>query len=120
VALYRIDTNYFEAVNLSDPSVRSAGGEDGLHVSANRWTHRGAVAEVGADATVVRVRALTRPEIDVAPMDSDPLFLASMVETGVHPEDKTLVASLPWQFQRSLAGLIFEVSTRPLDLAKGH
>lgn len=120
MALYRIDTTYFETVNHSDPSVRSAGGADGVHVSANRWTHRGACAEVGGDATVVRVRALTRPEIDVAPMDNDPLFLAAIVEAGVHPDDKALVASLPWQYQRSLAGLIFEVSTRPLDLATGH
>lgn len=112
MALYRISTEYFEVVNVDDDCVTAAG--DG---AANRWVARTS-AQVSDGATVVRIRALTRPEIDAAPMKDDALFLASMVETGVHEADKTLVASLPWQYQRTLGGLIFEVSSRPLDRAK--
>ncbi len=113
MALYRISTEFFEVVNVDDDCVEAAG--DG---AANRWVARSS-AQVSDGATVVRIRALTRPEIDAAPMKDDALFLASMVETGVHEADKALVASLPWQYQRTLGGLIFEVSSRPLDRANG-
>ena len=114
MALYRINTGFFEVVNLSDPDVRP--GSEG---PTNEWVARSTV-QAGDGATVVRIRALTRPEVDAAPMSDDPAFLASMVETGVHEADKALVASLPWHYQRKLGGLIFEVSTRPLDRANGQ
>lgn len=125
MALYRIDTAFFDVVNLSDSDVRPVGGGAADSVAGaderpNRWVPRGAVAEVGAGATVVRIRALTRPEIDAAPMEQNSLFLASMVEAGVHAEDRAVVASLPWHFQRSLGSLVFEVSTVPLDHVKGR
>jgi hypothetical protein len=121
MALYRIDTSFFDVVNLSDPDVREvAGNGDGVDDRPNRWVSRGAVAEVGSGATVVRIRALTRPEIDAAPMDQNTAFLAAMVDAGVHPDDKAAAALLPWQFQRSLGSLVFEVSTVPLDSAKGR
>jgi hypothetical protein len=112
MALYRIDTKHFEVVNLSDPSVQHAG-----ETRPNEWVAASSVA-VGPDATTVRVRAVTRPEVDSCPMDRDPEFLAGMIDIAVHPDDKTLVASLPWHFQRTLGALVFRVSTVPLDLAK--
>jgi hypothetical protein len=112
VALYRIDTKHFEVVNLSDLSVQYAG-----EVRPNEWVASSSVA-VGPDATTVRVRAVTRPEVDSCPMERDPEFLAGMIDIAVHPEDKALVASLPWQYQRTLGALIFKVSTHPLDRAK--
>jgi len=125
VALYRIDTTFFEVVNLADPDVKTlpTAGEDGGGADAddgapNRWAPRSSAASVGPDATVIRIRALTRPEVDALPLAGDPLFLGACVDLGTHEGDKAVVASLPWQYARTLGALIFEASTRPLDRAK--
>jgi hypothetical protein len=112
MALYRIDTKHFEVVNLSDLSVEHAGES-----RPNEWVAVSSVV-AGPEATVVRVRAVTRPEVDSCPMERDHEFLAGMIDIAVHPDDKALVASLPWHFQRTLGGLVFRVSTVPLDHAK--
>jgi hypothetical protein len=111
MALYRIDTKHFEVVNLNDPSVPFTG-----ETRPNEWVPSSSVT-AGPDATRVRVRAVTRPEVDSCPMDRDPEFLAGMIDIAVHPDDKPLVASLPWQYQRTLGALVFKVSTVPLDPA---
>lgn len=116
MALYRVDTSFFEAVNCEDPDVALVEGAG----RGNRWIPRADAASVGKDATVVRVRALTRPEVDSCPLDNDAAYLARMVEQGVHEADKGLVASLAWQYQRTLGAVISEVSTRPLGSAKPH
>ena len=125
MALYRINTDYFDVVNLQDTDVTasSATGADGDGSDAddsrpNRWVTRSAAGLVGDSATVIRVRPLTGVEVDAGPRPDDPTFLRYVVETGVHADDKKALGSLPWQFQRTLGGFIFEVSTVPLDRKK--
>lgn len=125
MALYRIDTAYFEAVNLQDTDVTASAptgadgdGSDADDSRPNRWIARSAAGLVGPDATVIRIRALTGSEVDGGPRPDDPAFLRYVVEAGVHADDRKLLASLPWQFQRTLGGLVFEVSTTPLDRKK--
>ena len=125
MALYRISTDHFDVVNLQDTDVTAstATGADGDGKDAddsrpNRWVARSAAGLVGDSATVIRVRPLTGVEVDAGPRPDDPTFLRYVVETGVHADDKKALGSLPWQFQRTLGGFIFEVSTVPLDRKK--
>lgn len=116
MALYRVDTSFFEVVNCEDLDVQLVEGVS----RGNKWIPRSDAASVAETATVVRVRALTRPEVDSCPLDNDAAYLARMVEQGVHEADKAFVASLAWQYQRTLGAIVSEVSTRPLGSVKPH
>jgi len=115
MGLLRVNTAYFEVVNTSDPDV-SGVGEHGENV----WVPVSEVT-VAADATRVRIRALTRREIDGLSFNEDGKLLGSMVDLGVHPDDKAVVNGaepIPWHFQRTLGALIYKVSTNPFGLTK--
>lgn len=115
MGLLRVNTAYFEVVNTSDPDV-SGVGERG----ENEWVPVSEVT-VGPDATRVRIRALTRREIDGAPFGEDGKLLGSMVDMGVHPDDKAIVSGaepIPWHFQRTLGALVYKVSTNPFGPTK--
>jgi hypothetical protein len=115
MGLQRVNTAYFDVVNTSDPDVSGAEGH-----GENEWV---AVSEVtvGPDATRVRIRALTRREMDSCPFNEDGKLLGSLVDLGVHPDDKAIVGGpepIPWHFQRTLGALIYRVSTNPFDPTK--
>ena len=115
MGLQRVNTAYFEVVNTSDPDV-VADGECG----ENEWIPV-SQATVGPDATRVRIKALTRREIDGVPFNEDGRLLGSMVDLGVHPDDKAIVNGpepIPWHFQRTLGALIYKVSTNPFVQTK--
>lgn len=65
MGLQRVNTAYFEVVNTSDPDVSGSDGH-----GENEWV---AVSDaiVGPDATRLRIRALTRREIDGVPFGED-------------------------------------------------
>lgn len=115
MALGRIDTRHFDAVNMIDEEVeffeRTDGGE-----RPNRWIDKASV-KAGPTATVIRVRALTGTEIDGAPSPGEATFTRALCDVSVHPDDRERMASLPWQYIRTLGAYIFEVSTHPLDRA---
>jgi hypothetical protein len=115
MGLQRVNTAYFEVVNTSDPDV-SGVGEHG----ANEWLP---VSEViaAADATRVRIRALTRREFDAVPTNDDGKMLGALVDAGVHEADRLLINGpepIPWHYQRTLGALIYKVSTNPFVATK--
>lgn len=115
MGLQRVNTAYFEVVNTSDPDV-TAYGEHG----ENEWV---AVSEatVASSATILRVRALTRREIDGIAWDDTGKMLGACVDLGIHPDDREFINGeepLPWHFQRTLGGLIYKASTNPFALTK--
>jgi hypothetical protein len=115
MGLQRVNTAYFEVVNTSDPDV-SGVGERGN----NEWVPISDVI-AGADATRVRVRALTRREFDAVPISDDAKMLGALVDAGVHEADRPLISGpepIPWHFQRSLGAFIYRVSTNPLAVTK--
>jgi hypothetical protein len=109
MALGRIDTRHFEVVNLSDEEVEHAEGE-----RPNRWVDKASV-KAGPTATVIRVRALTGTEVDGAPSPGEATFTRALCDVAVHADDRERMASLPWQYIRTLGAYVFEVSTHPLD-----
>jgi len=112
MALYIIDTKHFGVVNVDDTSVTAEG-------SANTWlAARDAGVTVADGATVIRVRALTGPEVESIDLDVKG-FALHMAAKAVHADDVELFAALPWHYRRSLGGFVYEVSTFPLDRAKG-
>ena len=80
MGLQRVNTAYFEVVNTSDPDVSGSDGH-----GENEWV---AVSDaiVGPDATRLRIRALTRREIDGVPFGEDGKLLGMLVDLGVHAE----------------------------------
>ena len=115
MGLQRVNTAYFEVVNTSDPDVTGPEGH-----GENEWV---AVSDaiVGPDATRLRIRALTRREIDGVPFGEDGKLLGMLVDLGVHPDDKAIVSGaepIPWHFQRTLGALIYRVSTNPFGPTK--
>ena len=74
MGLQRVNTAYFEVVNTSDPDVSGSDGH-----GENEWV---AVSDaiVGPDATRLRIRALTRREIDGVPFGEDGKLLGMLVD----------------------------------------
>jgi hypothetical protein len=115
MGLMRVNTAYFEVVNTSDPDVVADG-----EASENQWLPRTACT-VGPDATIVRVRALTRREFDAVPLSDDGKMLGALVDAGIHEADRPLISGpepIPWHFQRSLGAFIYRISTNPLSATK--
>lgn len=115
MGLQRVNTAYFEVVNTSDPDVQ-ASGEHG----ENEWLPV-SEATVAPSATVVRIRALTRREIDSLGFEDTAKMLGACVDLGIHEADRPLISGpepLPWHFQRTLGGLVYRVSTNPFGLTK--
>jgi len=115
MGLLRVNTAFFEVVNTSDPDVTGAEGH-----GENEWV---AVSEVtvGPDATRLRIRALTRREIDSVPFNDDGKMLGALVDLGIHPDDKPAISGpepIPWHFQRTLGAVIYKASTNPFAATK--
>lgn len=115
MGIQRVNTAFFEVVNTSDSDVSGIGDH-----GENEWVPV-SEATVAPGATKVRVRALTRREIDGISWEDTAKMLGSCVDLGVHEDDRGLINGpepLPWHFQRSLGALIYKVSTNPFGPTK--
>ena len=115
MALYRIDTKYFEVVNTDDDALTLP------EPVKNRWLPVADCAgHLAAGHTPLRIRALSALEfanVDTAEGASRTALLG-YAEAGCHPDDLPVLRSLPWQYHVSLGTLVHEVSLVPLGRAK--
>ena len=117
MSLYIIDTKHFKVVNVDDDDVSLVTPDDAV---INEWRATNDTAiKVGEGATVIRIRALTGPEVESVDMSlGSTAFSLELAAKAVHEDDIAVFALLPWHYRRTLGGLVYKVSTFPLDLEK--
>jgi hypothetical protein len=128
MALYLINTDYIEVVNTDDDCVElfverntesstestDEKPKEKPTLEKNTWKSLRSTDIVVKDgATIVRVKALTGPEVESTDFDS-PTFSIDLALKSVHKDELNLFNSLPWHNRRSLGAFVYQVSTLPL------
>lgn len=108
MGLPRIDTKYFRIVHADDPDVTAP-------KDASGWLDVAQAGEARPGATVLRVRALTAPEMHAVPRgegaEAFTPWLHALALAAMHDEDAEVFAALPWMYAAGVGKVVLDASS---------